>query len=290
MASDDGNEDVAPHPQNVRSSFRSFSDLLARIDSGSTQDRAEYVREDSVTTGTETSLADLTGRIQDQRAESKWQWVSFQKEPEPAPSLDNASNDPEWLDALDGTSNVLLRGPPDCLASDELCTTLLAVDSGMASNRMLVTFTQSPDDRLPVYQRFLDGGRGQMMIISVGDYARSTRTAAGSFESGRVSVETIADAGNLRRLGMMISKYLAEWEGAPTDIVVCFHSLEPLLESSDLQTAFRFLHILQGRIRAAGARAHYHLEDSEDPGAAMLGQLFDVQLDFDDDGSVSVRH
>jgi hypothetical protein len=73
-------------------------------------------------------------------------------------------------------------------------------------------------------------------------------------------VEGVASPTNLTGLGIKVSEYLTEWEGNGNQSVICFGSLTVLLQyAEEVQTTFKFLHTLIGRVYAAQARACYKI-------------------------------
>jgi hypothetical protein len=51
----------------------------------------------------------------------------------------------------------------------------------------------------------------------------------------------------------------------PSEIRLCFDSLDPFVDTVDHRDLFRFLHVLTNRLRAADAMGHFHLSAAADP-------------------------
>jgi hypothetical protein len=64
------------------------------------------------------------------------------------------------------------------------------------------------------------------------------------------------------------------------EVTVCIDILDDLIRGFELQTVFRFLHLLAGRIRRAGTLAHFHLDARGYPDAVtnMLTPVFGSTL------------
>jgi len=99
-------------------------------------------------------------------------------------------------------------------------------------------------------------------LINVGDFARSSASQPSkrALPPERLEVDAVLDPADLTTLGIRISEQLSEWGSTDEQPVVCFHSLTELLEATDLNRAFRFLHLLTRRLSLAGAIAHFHLD------------------------------
>lgn len=168
-------------------------------------------------------------------------------------------------------SNVLLLAPSLSEEDEHSCLDLLDTGDPGSTRLLIVSITGSPGERLRGYVEAkgepreaaeICGGRRNGSVPDGGD---------------GVSVTSIENPGDLTRIGIEIDKALAEWEDEEGSIAVCFHSLTPLLQYVDLQTLFRFLHILTSRFRDAGAEAHFHMDPEAHDGKtiSIIRSLFD---------------
>lgn len=196
------------------------------------------------------------------------------------------------VELIGDAPNLLLQGPTDHSMDDDLCTSLLEPTTAEPSNLLLVTSERSPDERLQTLRGYLDRLPTNIVILSIGDRTRSSASTALP-DTGNITVETIPDAADIQRVGIMINRYLAEWAAEGTTSVLCFHSLNSLLRAvEDTERVYRFLNILVDRVESANATAHYHLDpDTADESTVSLFQpLFTETLVFDTDGTVSVDY
>jgi hypothetical protein len=196
---------------------------------------------------------------------------------------------------LDGGETVLLLSPTNAPAGEERCVDLLTVAEPDRENLLLVTVTGSADDRLDAW-RLHAGERlpRRTAVLSVGESTRSAAVGGGGeshLPGTGVSVETVSNPGDLTGVGMRLSERLRTWADSDGRTVVCFHSIDPLLQYVDLSRLFRFLHVLTGRLRTIGAVAHFHLDPSaHDPQTVdTLLHLFDAAVEVDEDGRTTVR-
>jgi len=191
-------------------------------------------------------------------------------------------------------SNVLLLAPSMGEEGDEGCSRLLTVEPEESKDVLSITLTESPDDRLAVWRRHASGRPARTGFVNVGDPTRSVSAdSGGSIElPGRdMTIETVSSPADLTGIGIKVSSFLSEWAEDGNSIVVCFHSLTTLLQYIDLQEAFRFLHVLTGRLEAVDAVAHYHMDpDAHDEREVnTLKALFDAVVEVDGDGEWTVR-
>lgn len=194
---------------------------------------------------------------------------------------------------LPESANILLLTSTLGSADGKACIDLLTVTEPDRENVLSITFTQSADDRLSLWQSYVPDLPAHAGIITVDVLTRSASTNDAPPAQNiptPIAVESVSDPGDLTGLGIAISEFLSNWEGAPNQTVVCFHSLTPLLQYADLQRVFRFLHVLTGRLESAGAVAHFHLDPHahDEQTLGTLSQLFDVVVEHDA-GDYTVR-
>jgi len=93
--------------------------------------------------------------------------------------------------------------------------------------------------------------------------------------SGPDAVDAVADPGNLRGIGISVSRFCERWDDAT--IVVCFDSLGDLLDHATNDAAFRFTTLLNKRLQSAGAVAHFHLDATahDDSVVNTFASIFD---------------
>lgn len=184
------------------------------------------------------------------------------------------------------THNVLLLAPPMEPHVEDGCADLLTVDSPADEDVLFVTFVQSPDQRLDAWRRFTGGGRpAKLGFVNVDDATRSAAAAAPAHEGEPLSIRSVSSPADLTDLGIKLNAYLTEWADDGNRTVLCFHSVTTLLQYVDLQRAFRFFHVITGRIRESGARAHYHVDPSahDERTINTLKTLFDGVAEWDGD-------
>jgi hypothetical protein len=191
------------------------------------------------------------------------------------------------LAKLSDVSNVLLLVPSLGSQSSGACHDLLTRTPPEETNVLAITFTQTAEEWA---SRWMDDvgtapARGGIVGIGQGDAELSSQSWA---------AKTVENPSDLTGIGIELSELLsgmATAAGEEEQIAVCFNSVTSLLQYADLQRAFRFLHVVTGRVKTVGGVGHYHLDpDAHDSQTlATLKGLFDAVVEVEEDGSLSVQ-
>jgi hypothetical protein len=299
-------EDESPDSESPSSSLSDLADRLSGDQSGggppdeAAGDDGSAGSAGSASTGENTPLSELADSIRRRRMPDselteadddadlgEWDFVSGGGAGDDGPyELDPKTE--AVLELIGGASNVLVSGSADSPAGQNLCSRLMTSRSGEPVNLLVITITETPNQRLSVLKNYHGGPVGEIAVIDVRNYNRETNYDQ---YDDAVEIRTVSSAQDLRRIGIVASKILTRWEEESGETTVCFHSLSDLLNlTDDRQRVFRFLHVLRGRIRSAGARAHYHFDPGthQDEAVRTFESLFDTVIQFDEDGSVSL--
>lgn len=192
---------------------------------------------------------------------------------------------------VESSSNVLVLAPTMNPLEDELCVDLLTVEPPLNERVLWVTFTHTADERLDRWLAYVgDVPPAEAGIVAVDDRRRSgADSAVSSAEIGAraVEVRTISSPSDLTRIGIGVVGFLDSWEGSPERVVACVHSLTTLLQYAELKKAYRFLHVLTGRMNEAGALAHYHMDPTahDDRTLGIVKSLFDAVIEVGTEGT-----
>lgn len=203
------------------------------------------------------------------------------------------NGDGSLQDEVESGACVLLLAPSIHAATEEACLDLLSLGQPRAENVLWVTYTRSPDACIQDWLAHAGERPRNMRFVSVGETTRSASAQVGSDvspDSNGETVETLSSPGDLTGLGIKLSEILKEWTGDGSEITACFDSLTALLQYADLQTIYKFLHVLTGRFEAADVTAHFHLDPDacDQQTVSTLTSLFDTVVELDD-GKWSVR-
>jgi hypothetical protein len=196
-------------------------------------------------------------------------------------------------DEIEPEACVLLLAPSLHAATEDACLDLLSFEAAAEENVLWVTYTRSPDDCVQEWMAHVDSPPGNVQFVNVGETTRAASAHPGGSTASNVAegaVETLSSPGDLTGLGITLSEILKEWDGNGKRTVACFDSLTALLQYADLQTIYKFLHVLTGRFDAADVTAHFHLDPDacDQQTVSTLTSLFDTVVELDD-GEWSVR-
>lgn len=192
----------------------------------------------------------------------------------------------EALAELADVSNVLLLAPSLGGGGNEVCLDLVTQTPPGETNVLSITYTDTPQEWVG---RWMDGAgsppaRGGIVAIGQAD---------ASIDDPSWAVKTVENPSDLTGIGIELSELLSGIANAADDdehIVVCFNGITSLLQYADLQRAFRFLHVVTGRIKTVGGVGHFHIdpEAHDNQTLATLKGLFDAVVEIDEDGTWTV--
>jgi hypothetical protein len=207
-----------------------------------------------------------------------------------ATTRNTASFDP---DSVAAAANIMLLAPSLGTAESRVCGELLSMEQPSEENVLAVLLNDAPDDWLDEWQRTVGPERpANTCFVTAGEQMRSASTGAatGSVLPGDMTVHPVSSPSDLTGLGMRISRQLSDWADDDSRIVVDFDSLTTLLEYAPRESVFKFMHVLKGRIDAADAVAHYHMDPAahDTKEISTFKSLMDAVVEIDDDGTCSV--
>ncbi len=190
---------------------------------------------------------------------------------------------------VDPGENVLILSPGVEANDAPICMDLLTVESPVEEAILSVTVAKSPDSRVQIWKQYVDSPPAATKFIDVDTAARSACScspAEDHFQCEALSLETVASPSNLTKLGIEISNAVDELASVDEDrqLVVCFHSLTPLLQYVSDKALFRFIHLVSSEFSRADAVAHFHMDPTvhdRDTLSTFL-PLFDVVIEYED--------
>ncbi|MFC5368507.1 DUF835 domain-containing protein [Salinirubrum litoreum] len=207
---------------------------------------------------------------------------------------------PPIRDSLGEAATVLVESSSTDPDRAAVCTDLLHCHPTDRENLLWVTYTRGPDEKLSSWRRHADATPANLGVVSVGDTMRSAAAASAAVGGPEASgsadtsgsgppnpVEAVENPSDLTGLGITVSRYFEAWGPAhPTSL--CFDSITAMLQYVEFETAYRFLHVLTGRVATAGAVGHFHVDPAahDDQTMESLKTLFDAVVSLDDDGRV----
>lgn len=193
---------------------------------------------------------------------------------------------PEVTTSIADMPNVLLLAPSLSDVHAGGCLDLFAPDDPDSARVLGVTYRRSPDDWIETWREQVGEMPADLVVVGVGADHRSATHAstAGTVGSQAEPARNIESPEDLTGLGIVLSEQLEAWADGG-ELLVCFDSVTVMLQYVDLQRAFRFLHVLTGRIKTVGAQAHFHLDQTaiDEQTVATLTSLYDATVSRTED-------
>jgi len=188
----------------------------------------------------------------------------------------NAESPVAGLNPTPGTSILLQCGSQDD-REDAACHDLLGLERAGEENVLLIQYRRLAPNRL----EHIAEHATRTTVVAVG-YSQPVP------ESVADSVDTIEinNPNDITRLGILVSGTLDDWADHDATTVVCYDSVNILLEYKDVQNTFRFLHVFLSTLESADAIAHFHADPlaGSPQNINTLKPLFDEVVSIDSMG------
>lgn len=176
---------------------------------------------------------------------------------------------------FDPGTNVLVLGPSLAETHTSQCLDLLTVAAPSRLDVLRITYSEDPQELVEQWREHVGTLPARTGIVVVGTSPNGPTDADLAGESN-VAV-TSANSNDITGLGMLLNNYLNDVDDAH-QLVVCLDSLTELLQFTDVQSTFKFLHTLTGQLREADAIGHFHM----DPAAHEEQTIGRLKPAFDD--------
>lgn len=156
------------------------------------------------------------------------------------------------------------------------------IDDLERSNVLLVVYGHGPAAVRDAWFDHVDEAPTRLGVVGVGVSDRDTDGEAVSREGGDV-LTGICDPSDVADLGIAISLYLQEWATDDTPTILGFHSLTSMLDHVGVETAFRFLHVLNHRLANTDTSGRFYLDPStvDEPTIGTLRSVFERVIERD---------
>jgi hypothetical protein len=287
MDTDDTSEDDDPESDDGNGS--SLSDIADRLASTGESSADTSGTDDSDTQSSSAySFSDMVEALESDEGSPEWDSLAQS----PTPYDGRESQITATLNLVGSAHNVLFVGPANTAAEYDLSSRLLRPQDEEGLNLVLVIVDDQPERQLQLYQGYLPDGITRLTLVTTQNIQQSDAVDNLREFTDEISFVNISSRSDLRRLGIVVSKQLSEWEQLPEPDMLYLHSVSKFLDViDDNQLLFRFLHILSNRVKGANATAYYQFDPNHHDAAvlSMLEPLFDNILEYDSEGALSVR-
>jgi len=199
----------------------------------------------------------------------------------PAPSDPDADADSDSGPSFAPGTNVLVLAGALSDAKRDHCGELLAAAPPETLDVLRVTYSRDVDELVDEWLDAHGALPARTGIVRVGDGATLTGADPEAADLDGVAVTT-ANPNDVTGLGMRLNNYLGDHD-PDLQLVVCFDSLTQLLQFTDVESAFKFVHMFTGQLRDIGAVAHFHMDpDAHDTQTvSRLKPAFDEAVTVD---------
>jgi len=189
--------------------------------------------------------------------------------------------------SLDAGTNILVSGPP-LSGKRRLAFEALAHGANDGEGSVIVTTRDSSDRVLTDFHSLLDDPANAHTGI-----VDCVTQHQGRSEQDTQTVKYASSPTDMTGIGIKFSEFLEEFYTGRnvTQNRVAVDSLSTLLMYSDLQTVFRFMHVLTSRIEDADALGIHVLESTAHDAETIntLKQLFDGAVEVERDRSLTIQ-
>lgn len=199
--------------------------------------------------------------------------------------------DGESVEFRDATTAVLVQTDAINRHGTAICHDLLARDEPTARNVLAIDFQQSADQWLKDWKDDVGTMPNDLRLIVMEDAHRSTAIGEADSEPSDHKISPIGNPQDLTALGIKITEAINEWETTGLEIAACLDSLSTMLQYTDFDPVFRFLHVFIRQLDSVGATGHFHIDPTahDQQTITRLLQLFDAVITIEDGTVVSVQ-
>jgi KaiC/GvpD/RAD55 family RecA-like ATPase len=182
-------------------------------------------------------------------------------------------------------TNLLVSGPP-LSGKRRLALSVLAHGSALGEGAVVVTTRDSADRVLSDYEQLVSNPE----TVDIGIVDCVTKHQGRSARDTDV-VRYASSPEDMTGIGIKLSEFVEEFsvDRNLDNTRVMVDSLTTLLMYSDVQTVFRFMHVITSRIENADALGVHVIESTAHDAETLntLKQLFDGVVEVDGDGEVT---
>lgn len=180
--------------------------------------------------------------------------------------------------------SALLLAPLDAPAESRACLDLLTQTAPAETNVLSVTFSATPVERVALWRRLVSKDLPKQVTILGPEREAAEQEATIQTNSSLLIEESLSHPADPFELLVMIGQHLGEWTGTDEQTLVCIRSVTALLDSVERSEVMDLISVLNTRLEAVGAVAHYHVDPTahDQQTIADLRPLFDSVIEFDD--------
>jgi len=175
---------------------------------------------------------------------------------------------------LDPGTTILVQRRSQPSRKYEVHQALLGAGEEVGRNILLIRYRPLSEARL----ESIATTAKQITILTISCTQTVPKTVSATVETIRIGRIT-----ELRRLGILATRIINDWEPLGRKIRVSIDPLDPLFSYKTVEGVFQFLHILLGKLNSRGAVTQVHITPSAvgDQNSKILKSLFDYTVVVD---------
>lgn len=179
-------------------------------------------------------------------------------------------------DDVDGTGSILVRAPLQSDGADNARVHFLSPGD------IVFFVTTTPAERIRLLRERLQEWPAWTIILTTKENPLAGVEGI-DLASAPLEVVRLDRRLGLSDLGETISRVLAEQETTSGKVSVEFDILSEIIEKFELQTVFKFLHLLSQRFENVNALSHYYVDPTARSTSTVnvLEELFDLSMTAD---------
>jgi len=183
----------------------------------------------------------------------------------------------DTIEGIKKGSNIMLISPPMCGKEAILDNIINHMATKNEKALIIVTTNEPPINILErLKKKKLDLLLSRIGIVD----SISNNFVTSDFEN--VTIKTVSSPADLTSIGVRIGEFIDDFSEKDMKIQIHINSLSTILMYSNIQTIFRFLHYLTGRIKAAEALGIFAIDSGmhDQQTIATLKQLCDCMVEI----------
>jgi len=185
------------------------------------------------------------------------------------------------------SGSILVSGPA-MSGKYELLLEFIAEGDRLGDGGLFVTTSKSAESILSDFEARTGGGLARLRLV---DCVSEQQSLEEQFPEDRV--EHVNSPGDMTGVGIGVSEQLRRFvEGETEHVRAAFHSLSTLLMYAEVETVFRFLHVLTGRLDGVNAVGLFTIDPTthDEQTVNTLKQLFDGAIELrEENGGPEIR-
>ena len=172
----------------------------------------------------------------------------------------NGGESNELIDDSRPTATLLLDGDPSSDAALDVVPE--------STNVLVVSASRSMREVVEEWRRRAGTLPAAFGLITYAEFDRSASAAASgapsrkSLSGGDITVTSMSDPADLRRLGTAITLYLDDWVDSDRKTLVYVDALDPFVDANGVEPTFQFLHLLVQNVDQSAADVVVGLDPS----------------------------